>query len=190
VNKSNFKKDAKMREKDNVDITRMADVTGISEAKIKLALGLFNPCWANTIREAMAIYYIASIESEEEMVAFERWNELTLRRIEEATTIEEIKTACYSSPSETETEIKGFKKWAELATTIKEIKEVYNAAPDRSEAKSIAFKKWNKLALQKVDEATTLVEAMNAYDDAPEESEAELAAIRKLATFFMNETKT
>ena len=161
-------------EKNNFDIEKMSQEIGISvvNIKIKFGLPLEGVCKANTVEEAKEAYYNAPSGSEAQVLAYDRWNELSLLKAKKITTIEEAReiynsTDCFSK-------VRDFisVKWIELVTTAKEARSAYYIAP--SSLKFIAFKKW-------VGFVTTIEEAKEAYESASvnSNSEAKAFALKK-----------
>lgn len=85
----------------NVDIERMAKETDINIVRIKDVLGipLFSKtCNAKTALEAKEIF-CKTADSETKWAAFERWEELSLKKVMEAKAIEEVVEAHNIAPS-------------------------------------------------------------------------------------------
>jgi len=101
----------------DVDVEQMAKKTGISKEIIKDYLGLPMLFGVTTAREAKAAYDAACFIREDEAEAImEKWEELSLQEIDEATTIEEVKAAYdnapYNPPFRSEVRIAAVRKLA------------------------------------------------------------------------------
>lgn len=163
-------------------LERLSELTGIPCAHFKIALGqkLSFTCDAKTIEEARHAHGVAYPRSEAEAAAFERWQELSLIEIENAKTLEEIKSAYERAPDGGVVKDLALRKWIDLCTSVDEIYYLYDNLFGSAETDSAILWTWNELSLAEVKRAETFEEAKNAYEASPDDTEAHVAAIKKL----------
>jgi hypothetical protein len=70
-----------------------------------------------------------------------KWDALSLKEVELASTFAEAKEAYFNAPLGDDVRMKAFEKMLKLATTLDEVQDVYSRAPDIGEAKKLATHK-------------------------------------------------
>jgi len=106
------------------NLEALSKLTDIPVEDFTKALNCPKPCLAATVREATMAYNSASC-GESQYVAFQRWNELSLREVEAATTSEGAWRVYCDSPENSEAERAAIAKWASLCAAIDEVLKFY-----------------------------------------------------------------
>jgi len=129
----------------NVDIWKMSAETGIGAGKIKEVLGIPSSgvyeASTSTIEKAKEDYCSAHDGSVAKIVAFEKWNKLSLEEARRASTVAEAREAHYNAPVGSKAERIALEKWIGLASTVEEAKEAYRKTPDGSGEERYAIRK-------------------------------------------------
>lgn len=135
---------------------------------------------AKTAKEAQELWLSQRVYKEpntpEAQLAQDKWDELSLQEVEDATTIEAIKQARSDARHNTTAYNRALGKWIELsekllqaAETHLEAKQVFELCPRDSDsdiAKS-SVEKWEQLCIQAVTSVETLAEALELYKNCP-----------------------
>jgi len=107
-----------MKEED-VDVLRMAKETGIYGRLIREVLRVESISTVKEARYALETPPGYTLDSALEAKLLKKWDELSLREVEKASTIEELKTAYYEAPTKGEARLAAIRK---LATFFKKSK--------------------------------------------------------------------
>lgn len=179
------------------DLNKISAQTKIPVLFFKQALGVpLEECSATVLEAAEDIYANAPPDSETENAALIKWNELSLKEVEAATTYAQAKNAYERAPGNSDAILAALMKMVELATTTREVRDVSDfdfGLGNSNNSKLQCAKKQKMLefylarvvaATQEIEAATTLEEVIKAYWNAPEDSEAQKVALRKIYDLF------
>ena len=154
--------------------------------------------WINlctTVAEVQEVFgYVADWNDDNQSAAFEKWDRLSLKEVEKATTIEMAWEVYEHSPDDGESKKAAHDKWTELwvlkvkeVKTVEEIRKIVNDPDSKApfRVRTAMYDVWNTLSLQEVEKATTVEEVQAAYENTSGGSdESQKAALKKWMGFY------
>ena len=99
-----------------VDRDKMFEVTGVNSSAIRDILNFDNLCTASTVQEAMEDMQDAPLGSIKELAAGKAWDELSMKEVEAANSVEEIIAALEGAREQSDAYLKAIKKLAPFFT--------------------------------------------------------------------------
>lgn len=104
--------------------------------------------------------------------ALERWNDLSVKDVDRATTLVEAKKAFNGAPWGAPAKKYALKKWAELCATGEDLKEIYEVSRGRFgvwHEDNPALERWINWSGERVESASSFEEASMAFKSAPQQ---------------------
>jgi len=98
-------------------------------------------------------------------------NEISLKEIEQAQTLQEISQAYQNAPKGSESRLVSALKWISLCNSSIEIKDASSYFAEHSEASQKALEKWKELSTKEIEKAQSVQDAKFVYENAPEDND-------------------
>lgn len=130
------------------DLLALSKKSRIPLREIKKALKIpITICTATTPEEAQRFFAAANITSEkrDKEIAGRKWDELSMKRAENATTLTAAKKAHHTARSSSKAANIALLKWIGFCTTFEEAQRAYDETIDGSEARRVAIQKLYKV---------------------------------------------
>lgn len=109
--------------------------------------------------------------SESDKQKLKEQNEISLKEVEQAQTIQEISQAYINAPKGSESSQLAALKWISLCQSSIEIKDANSYFAEFSEASIKAIEKWKELTNIELEKAQSVQDAKYVYENAPEDNE-------------------
>lgn len=109
----------------------------------------------------------------------EELNQISLREVQQAQTLEEIIKAYQNARKGSQASLEGAMKWISLCQTSQEIKDASSNFPANSQASIAALEKWKELTQKELAQAQTIEDFKKVYDNAPSDEALKSAIYNK-----------
>lgn len=109
----------------------------------------------------------------------EKLNQVSLKEVEQAQTLQEIITAYQNSPRGSQAQLTAGLKWVDFCQTSREIKDANDNFSESSQASAKALTKWKELSKQEIEQAQTVQAAKEIYENAPDDNDLKTTIYNK-----------